>query len=149
MACLFGDGAASEGDFHAGLNAAILSKSHALFIVRNNGYAISTPTQLQYASDGIAGRAMAYGIPSIRVDGMDTLAVCHATQQARKLILSHSLPAFIEALTYRLSHHSTSDDSTVYRGKEEMTYFTKTFNPIARFEKFMTDCNWWSTAQSE
>lgn len=123
MACLFGDGAASEGDFHAGLNAAILSRSHSLFIARNNGYAISTPTHNQYASDGIAGRAMAYGIPAIRVDGMDILAVCHATRQARKLILSHSLPAFMEAMTYRISHHSTSDDSSAYRGKDEMLHF--------------------------
>ena len=99
--CYFGDGAASEGDFHAALNFAATLKSQTIFFCRNNGYAISTPAQDQYAGDGIYARGLGYGIRSIRVDGNDPLAVYAATTKARAMSVEHSAPILIEAMTYR------------------------------------------------
>ena len=83
--CYFGEGAASEGDFHAGLNMAAVHKAPVLFFCRNNGYAISTPANEQFVGDGIACRAVGYGMKAIRVDGADILAVYKATQMARDM----------------------------------------------------------------
>ena len=99
--CYFGDGAASEGDFHPALNFAATLKARTIFFCRNNGYAISTPAQDQYAGDGIYARGIGYGIRSVRVDGNDTLAVYAATKKARELSLEHNCPVLIEAMTYR------------------------------------------------
>ena len=70
----------------------------------------------QYAGDGILPRGIAYGMPSVRIDGNDTLAVVQATREARRIIQEEDTPVLIEAMTYRVGHHSTSDDSTRYRG---------------------------------
>jgi len=85
--CYFGEGAASEGDFHAGLNMAAVLNAPCVFFCRNNGYAISTPAAEQFAGDGIASRGIGYGIKTIRVDGNDVLAVYQATKLARSLAL--------------------------------------------------------------
>lgn len=147
--CYFGDGSASEGDFHAGVNFAATTGAHTLFICRNNGYAISTPTEDQYKGDGILPRGIAYGIPSVRVDGTDVLAVYKATQELRKTILAESTPALIELMGYRVGHHSTSDDSTRYRGKDEIDHMDQAFNPIARFEKYLAAKGWWTAEESK
>ncbi|VDM54036.1 unnamed protein product [Angiostrongylus costaricensis] len=110
----FGDGAASEGDAHAAFNFAGTLKCPIIFFCRNNGYAISTPTSEQYGGDGIAGKGAGYGLHTIRVDGNDVFAVYNATKAARKLAVENK-PVLIEAMTYRLGHHSTSDDSSFYR----------------------------------
>mmetsp|Transcript_100524 Transcript_100524/g.287927 ORF Transcript_100524/g.287927 Transcript_100524/m.287927 type:complete len:417 (+) Transcript_100524:136-1386(+) len=110
--CFFGEGAASEGDFHAALNFAGTLEVPIVFFCRNNGYAISTPTHEQYRGDGIASRAVGYGMHAIRVDGNDMAAVYAATKAARELAISNSCPVLIEAMTYRVGHHSTSDDSS-------------------------------------
>jgi len=117
--CYFGDGAASEGDFHAGLNMAAVLNCPVVFVVRNNGYAISTPSSEQFAGDGIAPRGIGYGIKTIRVDGNDILAVYAAGVEARKLAIDSSGPVMIETMSYRLGAHSTSDDPTSYRNTEE------------------------------
>lgn len=148
-ATFFGEGAASEGDFHAGLNFASTVGSHTLFFVRNNGYAISTPTHSQYMGDGILSRAAGYGMPAARVDGLDALAVYHTVRKAREMILNSHRPVLVEALTYRLSHHSTSDDSTAYRSRDEIEHFAETFSPIERFERFMAERGWWTPVQSK
>ncbi len=101
VVCYFGDGAASEGDFHAGLNIAATTKSPVLFFCRNNHYAISTHVEEQYRGDGIAARGPAYGIPAYRVDGNDILAVYRATEVARAQALATLSPILIEAITYR------------------------------------------------
>jgi 2-oxoisovalerate dehydrogenase E1 component alpha subunit len=111
----FGDGAASEGDALTALNFASVYKSQTLFICRNNGYSISTPVADQYGGDGIAARGPAFGIPTIRVDGNDVVAVFNATKAARALSVREKTPVLIELMTYRLSHHTTSDDSSLYR----------------------------------
>jgi 2-oxoisovalerate dehydrogenase E1 component subunit alpha len=119
----FGEGAASEGDFHAALNFASVLDCPTLFFIRNNGYAISTPVDSQYRGDGIAGRGAGYGVDSVRVDGNDVFAVYEATRRAREYILANNRPVLIEAMSYRASHHSTSDDSSRYREKEEIEYW--------------------------
>jgi len=116
----FGDGAASEGDFHAALNFAATLDAPCIFFCRNNGFAISTPVKDQYRGDGIVSRAKGYGIPGIRVDGNDLFAVHAATREAKELSLSQNRPVLIETMSYRVGHHSTSDDSTRYRPIEEI-----------------------------
>eukprot|EP00759_Apiculatamorpha_spiralis_P042885 PhF_6_TR40657/c0_g1_i2/m.61064/K00166/BCKDHA, bkdA1; 2-oxoisovalerate dehydrogenase E1 component alpha subunit len=147
--CYFGDGAASEGDFHAGLNCAATLKARTLFFCRNNGYAISTPTKDQYAGDGIVCRGIGYGIPAIRVDGNDTLAVMRVVEDARAMCIAKNTPVLIEAMTYRVSHHSTSDDSTRYREKNELETRAKVGEPISRFTKFMIKSGWWTEQETQ
>lgn len=140
--CFFGDGAASTTDFHAGLNFAATLKAPVVFFCRNNGYAISTSVSEQYAGDGIISRAPGYGMAAIRVDGNDLFAVHAAVREARKYALEHSAPVLIEAMTYRQGHHSTSDDSTRYRDKEEIHAFQEHGDPINRIEAFLKEYQW-------
>ena len=144
--CYFGEGAASEGDFHAGLNMAAVLRSPTIFFCRNNGYAISTGTDEQYAGDGIAPRGVGYGIDTIRVDGNDLLAVLLATQTARTFALKHNKPVLIEAMSYRLGAHSTSDDPSGYRSKEEEELWAK-IDGVLRFKTWMINKGWWSEQQ--
>ncbi|PKS11440.1 hypothetical protein jhhlp_003203 [Lomentospora prolificans] len=145
VAVYFGEGAASEGDFHAALNMAATRSCPVIFICRNNGYAISTPTLEQYRGDGIASRGIGYGIETIRVDGNDIWAVREATKRARELALEDGgKPVLIEALTYRVSHHSTSDDSFAYRARVEVEDWKRRDNPIIRLRKWMEAQGMWS-----
>ncbi|KAJ2556936.1 hypothetical protein EV175_001669 [Coemansia sp. RSA 1933] len=141
--CYFGEGAASEGDFHAGLNMAATLGCPVIFYCRNNGYAISTPSIEQYRGDGIASRGIGYGIDTIRVDGNDIWAIYAATKAARKVAVEQNKPVLIEAMTYRVSHHSTSDDSSAYRSKKEVEDWSKRDNPIARMRAWMQNKGWW------
>ena len=144
--CYFGDGAASEGDFHAALNMAGVLKTPSIFFCRNNGYAISTPAHEQFAGDGIAPRGVALGLKTIRVDGNDVLAVLKATQEARKLAVEQNQPVLIEAMTYRLGAHSSSDDPSGYRNKsEEDTWRAKC--PVLRFKQWLIKQAWWDEEQ--
>jgi len=124
------------------LNFAATLKCQTLFLCRNNRYAISTPVSDQYAGDHIAGKAVGYGIPTLRVDGNDALAVYHAVSQARKLIVETKQPAFIEFMTYRVGDHSTSDHSVLYRGEEELKSWTSQNNPVTRLGLYLKDKNW-------
>lgn len=140
--CYFGEGAASEGDFHAGLNMAAVLKCPTIFFCRNNGYAISTPSNEQFAGDGIASRGIGYGVPTIRVDGNDVFAVYAATQTARELALTENTPVLIEAMTYRLAAHSTSDDPSSYRSKDEEEKW-QLKDPITRFKLWLEAKKWY------
>jgi TPP-dependent pyruvate/acetoin dehydrogenase alpha subunit len=102
-AVYFGEGAASEGDFHAGMLFSSVIPSPALFIARNNGFAISTPSTEQYFGDGIAARGAGYGIDTVRVDGNDVLAVLNATREARRRCVESGRGVLLEAMTYRYS----------------------------------------------
>ncbi|KAK4173672.1 thiamine diphosphate-binding protein [Triangularia setosa] len=144
VAAYFGEGAASEGDFHAALNIAATRSCPVIFICRNNGYAISTPSLEQYRGDGIASRGLGYGIETIRVDGNDFWAMREATKKARELALQDGgKPVLIEAMTYRVSHHSTSDDSFAYRARVEVEDWKRRDNPIARLRKWMESKGFW------
>jgi len=138
--CFFGDGCASTTDFHSGLNFAATLKSPVIFFCRNNGYAISTPVTEQYVGDGIVSRGPGYGMASIRVDGNDIFAVNAAVREARKYALENNAPVLIEGMSYRQSHHSTSDDSTRYRSVEEVKAFTDS-DPLTRLENFLKHNN--------
>lgn len=145
VACYFGEGAASEGDFHAALNIAATRGCPVVFICRNNGFAISTPTLEQYRGDGIASRGVGYGIETIRVDGNDIFAVRQVTAEARRLALQDGgKPVLIEAMSYRVSHHSTSDDSFAYRAKVEVEDWKRRDNPITRLRKWMEGKELWN-----
>ncbi|MBT5387363.1 MAG: thiamine pyrophosphate-dependent dehydrogenase E1 component subunit alpha [Porticoccaceae bacterium] len=140
--CYFGEGAASEGDFHAGLNMAAVLNCPVVFVARNNGYAISTPASEQYAGDGIAARGIGYGIKTIRVDGNDILAVYAAALEARKIALNNSCPVLIETMSYRLGAHSTSDDPSGYRSAEEEQQWRQK-DPITRMKNWLIKQQWW------
>ncbi|OHY79166.1 thiamine pyrophosphate-dependent dehydrogenase E1 component subunit alpha [Marinobacter sp. AC-23] len=144
----FGEGAASEGDFHAGLNMAAVHRVPAIFFCRNNGYAISTPAVEQFAADGIAPRGFGYKMDTIRVDGNDILAVYQATEAARKLAVEENRPVLIEAMTYRLAAHSSSDDPSGYRSKDEEAVWREK-DPILRMQNWLTKKKWWSESEEK
>lgn len=146
--CYYGEGAASEGDFHAGMNMAAVLKCPVVFVCRNNGYAISTPTAEQFAGDGIASRGVGYGIKTIRVDGNDLLAVYTAAAEARKIALQDCAPVLIEAMSYRLGAHSTSDDPSGYRSREEEDKWRE-LDPIERAKRWLLDQGWWSDKEEK
>ncbi|KAF7047802.1 hypothetical protein CFC21_056671 [Triticum aestivum] len=152
----FGDGGTSEisltaekrqGDFHAALNFAAVTEAPVIFFCRNNGWAISTPTAEQFRSDGVVTRGQAYGIRSIRVDGNDTLAVYSAVHTAREMAITEGRPILIEAMTYRVGHHSTSDDSTKYRPADEMEHWRTARDPVSRYRKWVQGNGWWCDTQ--
>jgi len=152
----FGEGCASEGDIPSALNIAAVHGCPTIFFCRNNGYAISTHTDDQYKSDGIAPRGVAFGMPSIRVDGNDILAVYAATARAREIAVREGQPTMIEAMSYRINSHSTSDDDTKYRREEspepgydsERAYW-EARSPILRFGKYLAAKGWWSAEHEE
>ncbi|XP_065882088.1 2-oxoisovalerate dehydrogenase subunit alpha 2, mitochondrial-like [Euphorbia lathyris] len=142
-----GDGGTSEGDFHAALNFAAVMEAPVVFICRNNGWAISTRVAEQFRSDGIVVKGQAYGIQSIRVDGNDALAVYRTIREARKIAVNENRPILVEALTYRVGHHSTSDDSTKYRPVDEIEYWKMARNPVNKYRKWVEKNGWWSQKQ--
>jgi len=141
--CYFGEGAASEGDFHAALNFAATLSCPVIFFCRNNGYAISTPSSEQYKGDGVVSRGPGYGMHSIRVDGNDVVAVYEVTTAARKLAVEKNSPVLIEAMTYRGGHHSTSDDSSRYRSPDEITHLQTHNHPITRTRLLLESRGLW------
>ncbi|PAV16897.1 branched-chain alpha-keto acid dehydrogenase E1-alpha subunit [Pyrrhoderma noxium] len=145
----FGEGAASEGDFHAGMLLASTIPSPTLFFARNNGFAISTPASEQFHGDGVAARGPGYGVDTIRVDGNDVLAVLNATREARRRCIEEGRAVLIEAMTYRVGHHSTSDDSFAYRPRAEVEGWVRADNPLSRFRLFLQDRGWWSSEEEE
>ncbi|SFE41824.1 pyruvate dehydrogenase (acetyl-transferring) E1 component subunit alpha [Alteribacillus iranensis] len=138
-ACLvyFGDGATSEGDFHEGLNFASVLKSPVVFFNQNNGYAISVPVYKQMNSESIVQKSVAYGIPGIRVDGNDIVAVYFETQKALERAKKGEGPTLIEAVTQRFGAHTTADDPSKYRDQEEVERQREHVDPIRRLERFM------------
>jgi 2-oxoisovalerate dehydrogenase E1 component alpha subunit len=141
----FGEGAASEGDFHGALNIAATRSCPVIFICRNNGFAISTPTTEQYRGDGIASRGIGYGIDTLRVDGTDIFAVYEATKEARiRALQDGGRPILLEMMSYRVSHHSTSDDSFAYRKRDEVEAWKLSDNPITRLRKWLENKGIWN-----
>jgi pyruvate dehydrogenase E1 component alpha subunit/2-oxoisovalerate dehydrogenase E1 component alpha subunit len=134
--CYLGDGGTSEEDFHVGLNFAAVYHLPVVFVCQNNQWAISTPLELQTASETIAVKGLAYGIPSIRADGNDVFAMYATVKEAVDRARAGGGPTFIEALTYRIGPHSSSDDPTRYRDEAEPEAWRKK-DPIARFQKWL------------
>ena len=143
-----GDGATSENDFHAGLNFAAVWKSPVVFVCQNNQWAISVPLSMQTASETLAVKARAYGMPGLRVDGNDVLACYVATKMAVDRARAGQGPTFIECLTYRLGGHSSSDDPTKYRDESEAVIWEKR-DPLLRHRKWLVDRGEWDEAREE
>jgi pyruvate dehydrogenase E1 component alpha subunit len=110
----FGDGATSEGAFHEGVNLAAVMNAPAVFVCNNNQWAISTPIEAQTRADSLADKAVGYGIPGVRVDGLDVLAVYRAAHEAVERARSGGGPTLIEAVHYRAAPHATADDPRAY-----------------------------------
>jgi len=116
----FGDGATSEGAFHEGANFAGVMKAPAILFCNNNQWAISTPISAQTAAETLADKAVGYGMPGVRVDGGDVLAVYEATREAVERARAGDGPTFIEALSYRAAPHATADDPSAYIDMERV-----------------------------
>lgn len=134
----FGDGSSSEGDAHEALNFASVFKAPVVFVCQNNQYAISVPLSRQMACQTIAQRAVAYGMPGIRVDGNDPLAVYVAAREAVERARRGEGPTLIEGLTYRLTPHTTSDDPKRYRSEEEAKEWVGK-DSLIRLSKYLED----------
>jgi pyruvate dehydrogenase E1 component alpha subunit len=132
----FGDGATSEGDFHVGVNFGGVFRVPCIYFCNNNGWAISVPRDRQTASKTIAVKAVAYGIEGARCDGNDILAVIRVTRDAEHRARGGGGPTLIEAMTYRMGPHSSSDDPTRYRSAEELEAW-KRKDPIERYRRFL------------
>lgn len=133
-----GDGATSEGDFNEALNFAGVFKAPVVFVVQNNGWAISTPYARQTAASRIADRGPGFGIPGYAVDGNDLLAVYQVVSEAVARARAGEGPTLIEAITYRLGAHTTADDPTRYRPEAELQAWSKR-DPLVRFRKALLD----------
>lgn len=144
----FGDGATSEGDFHEAMNFAGVFGLGCVFFCQNNGWAISLPREEQTASETIAQKAVAYGMPGVLVDGNDVFAVYSATKQAVDRARADGGPTLIEALTYRIGPHSTADDPGRYRDPEAVGEW-RSRDPVERLRRHLEAQGRWTAAWQE
>ncbi|MBM7598039.1 2-oxoisovalerate dehydrogenase E1 component alpha subunit [Virgibacillus halotolerans] len=133
-----GEGSSNQGDFHEGLNFAGVHKLPVITMVENNKYAISVPVEKQLASENVADRAISYGMPGFTVDGNDPLAVYEHVKAARERAIKGEGPTLIEAITYRLTAHSSDDDDRHYRESEEVEEARKK-DSLITFSKYLKD----------
>lgn len=138
-----GDGATSANDFHCGMNFAAVYKSPAIMFCQNNQWAISVPLSKQSASETLAQKGKAYGMPYVRVDGNDILAVYTVTKEAAERARNGEGPTFIEAVTYRRLGHSSSDDPTKYRDEAEVKVWEQR-DPVDRFRTYLQKQGLWN-----
>jgi pyruvate dehydrogenase E1 component subunit alpha len=132
----FGDGATSEGSFHEGANFAGVMRAPLILFCNNNGWAISTPLSAQTAAETLADKALGYGMPGARVDGLDVLAVYEATREAAERARTGEGPTFIEAVSYRAAPHATADDPTAYIDLERVEE-EKSNECVGRYERYL------------
>jgi 2-oxoisovalerate dehydrogenase E1 component alpha subunit len=141
----FGDGSSNQGDFHEGCNFAGVNRLPVIFMCENNQYAISVPLHKQMAGS-IAERAAGYGFPGVKVDGRDPLEVYRVVKEARERALRGEGPTLIEAVMYRISPHSTSDNDMLYRTKEEVEE-NRLKDGLPRYRQYLLDCGIWDEEQ--
>lgn len=138
----FGEGSSSRGEFHSALNFAGVHKPPVVFLCENNGWAVTTPTSLQTGSATFAEKGDAYGVRNLRVDGNDPLAVYSVTKEAR--YLSPEIGAtLIEAITYRMGYHTTSDNPDLYRSADEVAVW-EPWCPLKRMRKYLEKRGLWN-----
>jgi pyruvate dehydrogenase E1 component subunit alpha len=133
---LFGDGATSEGAFHEGATIAGVMKAPVVLFCNNNQWAISTPVSAQTAAPTLADKAIGYGIPGVRVDGTDVLAVYEATRDAVLRARAGDGPTFIEAVTYRVAPHATADDPSIYIDPDRVEEAREN-ECVGRFDRYL------------
>ncbi len=138
----FGDGATSTPDFHVAMNFAGVFRVPCVFLCNNNQWAISLPVARQTATATLAEKAAAYGLPGVRVDGMDALAVYGAVRRAATAARAGDGPTLVEALTYRFGPHSSSDDPARYRDESEAAAW-RARDPLVRFRRFLEKQGGW------
>ncbi|HEU4618455.1 MAG TPA: thiamine pyrophosphate-dependent dehydrogenase E1 component subunit alpha, partial [Gammaproteobacteria bacterium] len=136
VVCALGDGATSKGDFYEALNGAGVWRLGVVFVIVNNGWAISVPRSRQSSSETLAQKAIAAGIPGEQVDGNDVVAVRHAVGRALEKARDGGGPHVVEALTYRLADHTTADDARRYRDDEELMRERRR-DPIERLRRLI------------
>jgi len=146
--CALGDGATSKGDFYEAINAAGAWKLPVVFALTNNQWSISVPRAKQSAAQTLAQKAIAAGIEGLQVDGNDVIAVRHAMDEALNRARSGGGPTLIEALTYRLSDHTTADDATRYRSPDEVAEAWK-LDPIVRLRTHLMAGGAWDKAKED
>ena len=132
----FGDGATSEGSFHEGATFAGVMRAPVVIFCNNNQWAISTPLSAQTAAPTLADKAIGYGMPGLRVDGGDVLAVYEATREAVSRARAGEGPTFIEAVTYRVAPHATADDPSLYIDEERVRE-EKENQCVGRYERYL------------
>ncbi|GIP32292.1 thiamine pyrophosphate-dependent dehydrogenase E1 component subunit alpha [Paenibacillus sp. J2TS4] len=138
----FGEGSSNQGDFHEGCNFAGVHKLPVILMCENNQYAISVPLNKQVAGQ-VVDRAIGYGFPGFRVDGNDVLEVYRTVKEARERGIRGEGPTLIEAVMYRVSPHSTSDNDMLYRSKEEVELHRKQ-DGLPKFRQYLMDCGIWT-----
>jgi 2-oxoisovalerate dehydrogenase E1 component alpha subunit len=143
-----GDGATSTGDAHEALNLASVFAAPCLFFVQNNHWAISVPVSRQLAGPSIAHRAIGYGMPGIRVDGNDVLACYVVTAEAAERARAGGGPTLIEAITYRMGPHTTSDDPRRYRSQADVDHWAA-LDPISRYRNYLRHIGAWNERLDE
>ncbi|MET7742664.1 pyruvate dehydrogenase (acetyl-transferring) E1 component subunit alpha [Streptomyces sp. NPDC005385] len=135
---LVGDGGTSEGDFHEALNFAAVWQAPVVFLVQNNGFAISVPLAKQTAAPSLAHKAVGYGMPGRLVDGNDALAVHQVLGEAVAHARAGGGPTLVEAVTYRIDAHTNADDATRYRGDSEVETW-RGHDPVTLLERELTE----------
>lgn len=143
-----GDGGTSEGDFHEALNFAAVWKAPVIFLIQNNQFAISVPVAKQTVSKNLAVKSVAYGMPGIKVDGNDYFAMVAALREAHEYARKGNGPVLIEALTFRLGAHTTSDDPSLYRTEEEEKKW-ELKDPVKRLRAYLESKKLWKEADDE
>ena len=144
----FGDGATSTGDFHAGMNFAAVRQLPVVFYCRNNGWAISTPRSAQTRAEFLTDKAVGYGMPGMRVDGNDLLAVRECAHQAVEHARSGGGPVLVELVTQRMGPHSTSDDPSRYRASELLEPWRER-DPLALYRRYLEGRRLWDDVDEE
>jgi TPP-dependent pyruvate/acetoin dehydrogenase alpha subunit len=145
--CMFGDGASSRGEFHSAMNFAGIHRPPVIFLCVNNSWAVSTPLDRQTALSEFAAKGNAYDVPNLRVDGNDPLAVYAVTKKAREMTATQG-PTLIEAVTWRLGFHTSSDNPDLYRHQQENQRW-EPWDPILRTRKYLALAGWWSDSDEE
>ncbi|SFF02740.1 2-oxoisovalerate dehydrogenase E1 component alpha subunit [Paenibacillus catalpae] len=138
----FGEGSSNQGDFHEGCNFAGVHKLPVILMCENNQYAISVPVRKQLGGR-VADRALGYGFPGYQVDGNDALEMYRVVKEARERAVAGEGPTLIEAMMYRISPHSTSDNDLAYRTKEEVEE-NKAKDGIPKYKKYLEECGLWN-----
>jgi pyruvate dehydrogenase E1 component alpha subunit len=145
---IIGDGGSSKGDFYEAMNFAGVWQAPVVFVIINNGWAISLPRDQQTAAKTLAQKGIAVGLPSEQVDGNDVIAVYDVVERALQRARNGEGPSVIEAVTYRLTDHSTADDANRYRDPEEVSAHWKA-EPLIRIRNYLTAQNVWSKEDEE